>query len=307
MNLREAEMEEMRNQRDEARAEVERLAQERTSAVVLLGCHPGMLLDELRQVIAKAEETPTADDYRRARAEVRSLKDELRYQTGLALNWEQSTIDARAEVERLRGLIAGWSGRLGFNGLTELEAEMRAEVKKSTGESVTDAAAEVERLKILGPDTAERVTCEARVIAAEMMQPALQAWKEENETLRAEVERLKGLIGKWADDIDCFSLEEASVNDYKLRMLAEMRAAAKQPIGESVTDAAAKLAALEASISGENDSNVLAITLTVEKLEKQLAEAKALCREAAEMFLSLPYYSNPAEGLIRRLRAMGGE
>lgn len=51
--------------------------------------------------------------------------------------------------------------------------------------------AEVERLKILGPDTTERVTCEARAIAAEMMQPALQAWKEENETLRAEVERLK--------------------------------------------------------------------------------------------------------------------
>lgn len=61
---------------------------------------------------------------------------------------------------------------------------------------VVELNAEVERLRVLGPDTEARITVEARRIASQMMQPCVQSWREANEELKSEVERLRAIVAK---------------------------------------------------------------------------------------------------------------
>lgn len=56
--------------------------------------------------------------------------------------------------------------------------------------------AEVERLRVLGPDTDARVTVEARAIAADMLQPVVAAWREK--LAEAERERDESRAAEWA-------------------------------------------------------------------------------------------------------------
>lgn len=89
-------------------AEIERMHAERAEVVALLGCHPGMLFEELRQVIGQAELRPNADEHRQSLAEVERLTQE-RDASPAYLAWarERDRMRAdlaasRAEVERLR-------------------------------------------------------------------------------------------------------------------------------------------------------------------------------------------------------------
>lgn len=67
---------------------------------------------------------------------------------------------------------------------------LRAE-RDALRDQVVTLSANVERLQVLGPDTEARITCEARALAATMMQPAFQAWREDNERLRSKLDQLE--------------------------------------------------------------------------------------------------------------------
>lgn len=67
---------------------------------------------------------------------------------------------------------------------------LRAE-RDALRDQVASLSADVERLQILGPDAEVRITVEARALASAMMQPALQAWREDNERLRLKLDQLK--------------------------------------------------------------------------------------------------------------------
>lgn len=56
---------------------------------------------------------------------------------------------------------------------------------RQAADALEEARAEVERLRVLGPDTEARVTAEARAIAADMLRPTVDAWRADNTALRA--------------------------------------------------------------------------------------------------------------------------
>ncbi len=51
---------------------------------------------------------------------------------------------------------------------------------------VAELRAEVERLRVLGPDTEARITVEAREIATVMLRPVVDSWRAEVERVRAD-------------------------------------------------------------------------------------------------------------------------
>ena len=122
--------------------------------------------------------------------EVRVAADELDEQFNATLE----RLAAHLLAHALNGDLApreGWPAAL------EEAAQANARADAAEAE-VKLLRAEVERLRVLGPDTDARVVVEARAIAADMLQPALASWKacaakaaKERDRLHAELATLR--------------------------------------------------------------------------------------------------------------------
>jgi len=102
---------------------------------------------------------------------------------------EAAEAEARGEAASLRHTLA-IIGAERAAALAEAD-EMRAWAERAAGDENAnarelevarqerdEARAAADRLRVLGPDTEVRVTCEARELASAMMQPAISAWRE---------------------------------------------------------------------------------------------------------------------------------
>ena len=100
------------------------------------------------------------------------------------------------------------------------------------------ALREVDRLRILGPDTESRVLVEARAIASDMLQPAVSSWRAHAATLLAERDAarrdLARIVKLCRDAVD--HLEVTAIQPYgaladRLRAEAGVRLSSFRPAG----------------------------------------------------------------------------
>ena len=100
--------------------------------------------------------------------------------------------DVLAAVDRLpdAAALAAWAlGELPAGDLEPRPDGERAALRaraEAAEQRAEAAEAEVERLRVLGPDTEARVTIEARLLATEVLRPTVDAWRAEVARVAAE-------------------------------------------------------------------------------------------------------------------------
>jgi len=105
------------------------------------------------------------------------------------------------EIDKIENLVGFGKGAWDMVPIEDIAGAFRQHFKVDRlHERIAELEQENERLRVLGPDTQERIICESRELAANFMQPALKAWKDRVATLEAEKAEMLDML-KQCDDI----------------------------------------------------------------------------------------------------------